>query len=211
MSARILRQMECTRCAISGVATFPVPMAQTGSYAITTRSISSGLIPARPFFSCTSQTSPTKSFSNSASVSPMHNITDIPCSISFKHCALMYSSVSLLMVRRSECPANAHSTPMLFSIPDEIPPVNAPAISGVTISAPTLSFPSTAFCTHSMKGNGTNKATSPGESGFTAFAMPVASSTASSLVDGLSFQFPVMKGFRSKRAVSDGRPIPPKE
>ena len=40
-----------TLWAISGVATLPVPIAQTGSYAIVTLSISSASIPARPFFS----------------------------------------------------------------------------------------------------------------------------------------------------------------
>jgi hypothetical protein len=50
--------------------------------------------------------------------------------------------------------------------------------------------------TDSKNGNGTKIATSPGEESVTAAAMPLAKLMASSFVSGLSFQFPVMNGFR---------------
>jgi hypothetical protein len=59
----------------------------------------------------------------------------------------------------------------------------------------------THFCTASINGKGTKMATSAGEEGLTAFAIPVASSMASCLEVGFNFQFPVIRGFRAERSV----------
>jgi hypothetical protein len=56
-------------------------------------------------------------------------------------------------------------------------------------------------CTVSIKGKGTKSPTSHGESEVTASAMPAASSIASSLLEGLSFQFPVIKGLRENSSL----------
>jgi hypothetical protein len=51
--------------------------------------------------------------------------------------------------------------------------------------------------TDSKNGNGTKMATSAGEELVTAAAIPLAKLMASSFVSGLSFQLPVMNGFRA--------------
>jgi hypothetical protein len=57
------------------------------------------------------------------------------------------------------------------------------------------------LCTVSRKGKGTKRPTSQGESEVTASAMPVARSIASCLLEGLSFQLPVIKGLREKSSL----------
>jgi hypothetical protein len=56
-----------------------------------------------------------------------------------------------------------------------------------------------------MKGKGANIATSQGESAVTAAATADARASASCLVPGFSFQFPVMKGLRSYSSVPTNR------
>jgi hypothetical protein len=63
----------------------------------------------------------------------------------------------------------------------------------------------TASWTASIKGNGTNSATSHGESRVTASAIPLASATASSRVFGFNFQLPVMNDLLSNSLVSGER------
>mmetsp|Transcript_282 Transcript_282/g.725 ORF Transcript_282/g.725 Transcript_282/m.725 type:complete len:214 (-) Transcript_282:81-722(-) len=158
-------------------------------------------MPSKPFFSCISHTASTRDFSNSSSVSPMHKTTFMSFSTNNLHCALMSSSDSPLMVLRSECPAKAHSIPMLFNMVGLTPPVKAPFISGVIISAPTMSLSPAIFCTVSRNGKGTNRPTSEGESSPIESTIPRAKSTASAFVCGFSFQFPVMKGFLAANSV----------
>ena len=55
----------------SGVAVRPVPMAHTGSYAITTSFIISALMPLRPAVSCVSHTLKVSPLSRSSLSSPM--------------------------------------------------------------------------------------------------------------------------------------------
>jgi hypothetical protein len=65
-------------------------------------------------------------------------------------------------------------------------------------SAPTMTLDPAAAMAASMNGYGTKSATSAsGLDGVTAALISVASCTASALVDGLSFQFPEMKGLRA--------------
>mmetsp|Transcript_14933 Transcript_14933/g.17675 ORF Transcript_14933/g.17675 Transcript_14933/m.17675 type:complete len:202 (-) Transcript_14933:89-694(-) len=165
---------------------------------MTTRSNSSLLIPANPFLSCTAQTDPARFCSYSASDSPMQSMTDMPCWMSLRHCPLMYSSDSPKITRRSECPASAHCTPRESSMEVLTAPVNAPLISGHTPSAPTINFPPDASIAVSINTYGTKSATSTlGDASVILLAILVASSMASVLLWGLSFQFPEMNGFRA--------------
>mmetsp|Transcript_34113 Transcript_34113/g.80288 ORF Transcript_34113/g.80288 Transcript_34113/m.80288 type:complete len:221 (+) Transcript_34113:349-1011(+) len=169
-----------------------------------TDDICSAPMPSKPFLSWTSHTASTRDFSNSSSVSPMHKTTFMPFSTRILHWALMSSSDSPLITRRSECPARAHSIPMLFNWTGLTPPVKAPFISAVTISAPTMSLSPTISFTVSRNGKGTKRPTSAGQSSPIESAIPRAKSTASAFVWGFSFQFPVMKALRAASSVLVG-------
>ena len=64
-----------------------------------------------------------------------------------------------------------------------------------------MSLSPTIFLTDSMNGKGTKRPTSQGDFSVMELAIPRARSTASALVSGFSFQFPVMKGFRANKLV----------
>jgi hypothetical protein len=74
------RSAACTSCACSLVATLPVPMAHTGSYATTMRAHSAGVTTAASAAICRNTTSVVCPASRSASVSPMQNTTLRPVS-----------------------------------------------------------------------------------------------------------------------------------
>ena len=68
-----------TSCACAGVAVRPVPIAQTGSYAMTRRCAATApSMPSRPPASCASTISSVRPPSRSASISPTHTIAPRP-------------------------------------------------------------------------------------------------------------------------------------
>src|SRR4051794_39065335 len=111
----------CASSASSGVAVLPVPIAHTGSYAITRSSCRSSTLTWRR---STSSVSPA---SRCASVSPTHAITFRPCSRADLLRRATPSSVSPKYWRRSEWPTIAPTTPRFSSMRGEISPVNAPS------------------------------------------------------------------------------------
>mmetsp|Transcript_20289 Transcript_20289/g.34992 ORF Transcript_20289/g.34992 Transcript_20289/m.34992 type:complete len:218 (-) Transcript_20289:124-777(-) len=122
------RKFLCTSWACSGVATFPVPIAHTGSYAITTFAQSALDSFAFKAAHCLSLTSMVLPASRSDNNSPQQNITFNPWSMAYLHLTATVSSVSLSCgkLRRSECPRITHSLPMSLIISALISPVNAP-------------------------------------------------------------------------------------
>mmetsp|Transcript_30792 Transcript_30792/g.43111 ORF Transcript_30792/g.43111 Transcript_30792/m.43111 type:complete len:203 (-) Transcript_30792:560-1168(-) len=120
-----LRMYEWTSCAWSGVAVLPVPIAQTGSYAITMFSKlfeGTRVATERSWRVMTDKVLP---LSRSSSVSPTHKTTFSPA---FKACTVfiaMVSSDSLSSGRclRSECPRITQFTPTSLSISAVYSPV----------------------------------------------------------------------------------------
>mmetsp|Transcript_75098 Transcript_75098/g.218012 ORF Transcript_75098/g.218012 Transcript_75098/m.218012 type:complete len:210 (+) Transcript_75098:163-792(+) len=115
----------CVSCAWSGVATLPVPIAQTGSYAITTLDQSlTFVVMADNWRLFTSSVLPA---SRSSKVSPMQNTTFKPASWHFAIFSAVSSSVSPYFVRRSEWPINVHERPRSTMASAVHSPVKAPA------------------------------------------------------------------------------------
>ncbi len=119
----------CASCAISGVAVRPVPIAQTGSYAMTSRSCRGRTDTWR------SRTLSVSPASRSASVSPTHAMTARPASSAASARRRTVSSVSPKSCRRSEWPTIAPVTPSSSSIGADTSPVNAPSSSQWTFCA----------------------------------------------------------------------------
>ena len=119
----------CASCAISGVALSPVPIAQTGSYAMTRRSSCGRAVTWRR------RTSSVSSASRCSSVSPTHAITPSPAASAASARRATPSSVSPKSCRRSEWPTSEPATPSSRSIGAEISPVNAPSGSQWTFCA----------------------------------------------------------------------------
>ena len=95
----------CTSCAPSGGHVRPVPIAHTGSYAMTMFFISSALTPLSPLASWIAHTSLFRPLSYSSFVSPMHRMGLRPASRIVRTFVLMIESSSPKIVRRSEWPA----------------------------------------------------------------------------------------------------------
>mmetsp|Transcript_58611 Transcript_58611/g.154002 ORF Transcript_58611/g.154002 Transcript_58611/m.154002 type:complete len:217 (-) Transcript_58611:393-1043(-) len=96
----------CVSCACCGVATSPVPMAQTGSYAMTTSFIISAETPLRPSVSCTSHTLKVSPDSRSSLSSPMQRMHLRPSSRTLSVFLLTSVSLSPKTARRSEWPVS---------------------------------------------------------------------------------------------------------
>src|SRR3954454_8770521 len=148
-------------CACSGVATFPVPIAQIGSYAVTTSC-------RRPSgtFSSASWTwwrslrwvSPA---SCSSSDSPTHSIGWSPASRAAGTFSCSARSVSLKYCRRSEWPSSTPFTPSSAIIGAETSPVYAPSGSWCMFCASTwTSDPPSASTVAASAVNGTDSASS---------------------------------------------------
>ena len=131
------RIKSCTSCACSGVAVRPVPMAQTGSYAMVTAMSFSALKPARPSFSCRVTTSFVCEASRSSRSSPTHKIGKSPPAIAAATFLFINSSDSPITCRRSEWPQRQYKQPTSFSIEALISPVKAPSGSKYISWAPT--------------------------------------------------------------------------
>jgi hypothetical protein len=115
-----------TDWAISGVADNPVPIAHTGSYAITVLATCSPVKPARSFDNCNVHTSSLRPNSYSNWVSPIHNIGVTPASWILATTLLISPSISLKIALLSEWPTRAYLQPTLFNRPADTAPVNAP-------------------------------------------------------------------------------------
>ena len=83
-----------TSCASSGVATLPVPMAQTGSYATTTEAICSKVILARASSTCAMVKATWSISSRTSMPSPTQTIGISPRSTAFLALALTRASSS---------------------------------------------------------------------------------------------------------------------
>mmetsp|Transcript_10388 Transcript_10388/g.44192 ORF Transcript_10388/g.44192 Transcript_10388/m.44192 type:complete len:305 (-) Transcript_10388:182-1096(-) len=171
------RMPACTSCACSGVATFPVPMAHTGSYAMTTLAQSSVEISFTIACSCLRHTSSVAPASRSWSVSPMHAITERPVSMAYLVFLPTNSSDSPHSARRSECPRMTHGTPASTSISAATSPVNAPPAPTQQFCAASWYLRSRVLCTlgrYTMGGaqiTSTSAVMSPAFSSFTSFTM----------------------------------------
>ena len=80
-SPRYALSAACTSCACAGVATLPVPIAQTGSYAMTTFAQSAGESSLTAASVCARQTFSVSPASRSCSVSPMQKMTLRPAGV----------------------------------------------------------------------------------------------------------------------------------
>ena len=122
--------------ASAGVAFFPVPIAQTGSYATTiwARDSLSRPSSAASWRWITASVLP---LSRSESVSPTHSKGVIAASSTARTFLPVSSSVSPNTWRRSECPTRTARAPASFAIETLSSPVNAPLGSQYTFWAPT--------------------------------------------------------------------------
>mmetsp|Transcript_66597 Transcript_66597/g.168741 ORF Transcript_66597/g.168741 Transcript_66597/m.168741 type:complete len:333 (+) Transcript_66597:45-1043(+) len=121
---RYSRIEACVSCAWSGVATLPVPIAHTGSYAMT---MSSQLVILdRTAANCRWLTSSVLPVSRSSKSSPMQNMTLMPAFWQISSLAAVISSVSPYLVRRSEWPMRVHSIAMSLRCSAFHSPVKAP-------------------------------------------------------------------------------------
>mmetsp|Transcript_18350 Transcript_18350/g.44307 ORF Transcript_18350/g.44307 Transcript_18350/m.44307 type:complete len:255 (+) Transcript_18350:1041-1805(+) len=202
--ARTVRRYPWTSLASSAPQTRPVPIAQTGSYAMTTSSICSFVTPTKSFDSCIAQTSFLIFKSYSSFVSPIHKIGFIPPSNTFLTFKLMAISSSWNTVRRSLCPHRTYSQPIDLTILHATDPVYAPLSSKNTCCAPTAIPASwTRSLTLEMNGKG-GKTTTSTHISFSASTAQVSSpnssvkalpkAVASSSVAGFIFQLPAMIG-----------------
>ena len=126
----------CASCACAGVAVFPVPIAHTGSYAITSRSWApAAKAIASTWIFSTSSVSPD---SRCSSVSPTQAITPRPASSAARARRATVSSVSPKSCRRSEWPTSAPLTPSSSSISARSRRCTAPLGSQCTFCAYTV-------------------------------------------------------------------------
>mmetsp|Transcript_51155 Transcript_51155/g.102583 ORF Transcript_51155/g.102583 Transcript_51155/m.102583 type:complete len:258 (+) Transcript_51155:150-923(+) len=208
MPERCSRMKACTSWAPSGVAVRPVPMAQTGSYAMVTRDISPDETPARPLESWRAQTALLSAASYSALVSPTHRMASRPASSTLRVLRLNVSSVSLAMLpcRRSLCPITTYLAPTDLSCDADTPPVNAPLSSVNTSSAPTATrLPLAISATGARNGNGQQIQISISRWELSAdLTISWARLLASSRVSGFIFQLPAMKYLRPVFCISGG-------
>mmetsp|Transcript_16677 Transcript_16677/g.41979 ORF Transcript_16677/g.41979 Transcript_16677/m.41979 type:complete len:307 (-) Transcript_16677:150-1070(-) len=121
---RYSRIEACVSCAWSGVATLPVPIAHTGSYAMT---MSSQLvILGRTAVNWRLFTSSVLPDSRSSSDSPMQKMTLTPAFWHNSSLVAVTSSVSPYLTRRSEWPIKVHAISMSLRCSTFHSPVNAP-------------------------------------------------------------------------------------
>ena len=130
--AKYARIAACTSCAWSGVAVLPVPMAQTGSYAIIIPFNCSAVKLARPFLSWPSMTSMVLLASRSCKVSPTQKITFKPWRMAAATFLFKISSVSPNTLRRSLWPMSVKVAPASLAWTGETAEVNAPLSSQCT-------------------------------------------------------------------------------
>src|SRR5450432_1417608 len=122
--------------AMSGVAVLPVPMAQTGSYAITILANCSSLRPAIPFWNWLASKASVPPLSRSSRRSPTHTMGETPNSSAACVRLSTVSSVSPKYWRRSLWPMRVWVTPTAFSMGPEISPVKAPSLAHPIFCAP---------------------------------------------------------------------------
>ena len=130
--ARVQPRMNaCTDCAMAGVAVRPVPMAHTGSYAITTlpEAISSAETFCSAPASCSPHTSRTRPPSYCSLLSPMHTTATSPASRMARVLRPTSSSVSPNSSRRSEWPTSACVAPTDAAMLRDVSPVYAPSLA----------------------------------------------------------------------------------
>mmetsp|Transcript_3856 Transcript_3856/g.6358 ORF Transcript_3856/g.6358 Transcript_3856/m.6358 type:complete len:210 (+) Transcript_3856:434-1063(+) len=186
----------CVSWATSGVAVRPVPIAQTGSYAMTMSFIISAETPLRPSVSCTSHTLNVSPDSRSSLSSPIHRMHLRPSPRILSTFLFVSASLSPKTERRSEWPASTYVQPTDLSMAVEVAPVYAPDSSQWQSCAPRPTFePSRALATEPRNGKGAQTATSdddPAAASATALARETASGSTVFI-----FQLPAMSGVRS--------------
>ena len=203
-SVESARMNACTLCAMAGVAVRPVPIAHTGSYAMTTRpdAISAAETEASAPASCAAHTSLTKPSSYCALDSPTQITGLRPASRIARVLSPTISSVSPNNSRRSEWPTRTNSHPTLAAMAREVSPVYAPEEAWYTFWHPSATpEPFRMAATGARKGAGGQHRTSldaiaAPPSAFAAAATSAASVSASASVPGFIFQFPAMSGRR---------------
>src|SRR6266511_3671381 len=122
-SATRLRSAPMHSWASSGLAVLPVPIAQIGSYAMTTLSTCTGVSPSRAASSCAIECATWSPASRTSRPSPTHRIGASPLARAAFTLALTIASSSWWYARRSECPTTTYWQPSLASIPPEMSPV----------------------------------------------------------------------------------------
>src|SRR6266542_2745687 len=100
-----------------------VPLAQIGSYAMTTLSTCTGVSPSRAASSCAIECATWSPASRTSRPSPTHRIGASPLARAAFTLALTIASSSWWYARRSECPTTTYWQPSLASIPPEMSPV----------------------------------------------------------------------------------------
>mmetsp|Transcript_141994 Transcript_141994/g.453948 ORF Transcript_141994/g.453948 Transcript_141994/m.453948 type:complete len:202 (+) Transcript_141994:203-808(+) len=125
LAAIHLRISACVSCACSAVAVTPVPIAQTGSYAMTTFSGSNMPLTCSNCVMHTAMVA-SKPFSRSGSFSPMQKTHFMPASRMYFNFVAKSSSLSEKYSRRSEWPIKHHSIFKSFICSTDISPVYAP-------------------------------------------------------------------------------------
>src|SRR5882724_1281322 len=136
---RWLRMKRWTSAASRGVAFFPVPMAQTGSYATTTFARSPAWVTSAATGSSWRRTaSSVRPASRSARVSPTQRSGVTPAARAAFTLSALCSSVSPNRWRRSECPTSVSVAPASVTSASDSSPVNAPLASQWMFWAPTL-------------------------------------------------------------------------
>src|SRR5581483_11138855 len=181
-------------CACAAVAVRPVPIAQTGSYAMTSSAIRSAVRRSKPSLICRSSTPNVSLRSRSSSVSPTHTIGVSSAPIAATILRLTIASLSPNSRRRSECPTITYSAPASLIIPADTSPVNAPSFSQYRSWAATAMFvfraASAAACS-AVNGGATT--TSTPSTSLTALRSSFTNTVVSWTVLNI-FQLPAMKG-----------------
>mmetsp|Transcript_7061 Transcript_7061/g.25974 ORF Transcript_7061/g.25974 Transcript_7061/m.25974 type:complete len:242 (-) Transcript_7061:200-925(-) len=204
-----------TLCAMAGVAVRPVPMAHTGSYAMTIfpRSSSSVDTSRSAPWSCVAQTSLTSPASYCALLSPTQITGASPASRIARVLSPTSTSVSWNNSLRSECPTSAKSHPTLTACASDISPVNAPDGSCETFCAPSFTLlPARTAATAGRNGAGGHTRTSHPRvadppCARSAAATSAARDSASLSVFGFIFQLPAMSGVRARGWRFEGRSV----
>ena len=185
--ASVARMSAWTSCAWSGVAVRPVPIAQTGSYAMTSFAQSAAVTSLRPTFIWRTMTSSSLPASRSSSVSPTQTMAVRPAAIAALARRLTVSSVSPKYWRRSLWPMMTYFAPASSSIPVEISPVYAPDSFQWQFSAPMPTWvPAAAATAAGTSIAGVQHTTSTFVKSFVASTTPFTSAAVS---DGLMFIF----------------------
>mmetsp|Transcript_21144 Transcript_21144/g.48323 ORF Transcript_21144/g.48323 Transcript_21144/m.48323 type:complete len:222 (-) Transcript_21144:316-981(-) len=186
---------KCASWACKGVATTPVPMAHTGSYAITIldQSLTLGITA----FICFSQTSPVFPALRSSRSSPMQNMTFRPFLSASSTFVAQSSSVSPKSDRRSEWPTITHLSPRSSTMFMVTSPVKAPSPVLLAFCTPmAIELPPAAFTAEAMwMAGGKITVSTRVPSGLNLENSPRRSWTV--FMDPVHFQLPPTTGFRN--------------